>query len=330
MRRTPGFTLIEVLVVVGIIGLLTSLLLPAVQAAREASRRAQCANNLRQLGIALHGYVSAWGVFPSAPMGFIFPNLKVGKLHKGSLYSAQTALLGQLEQVALHNSINFSVPTFDLGTIGLEGANVTAAAQVVGTFLCPSDWGATPAPYGPDNYRTNAGICGHCKEGRADGAFTRFGASPADFADGLSTTLTFSEKLVGGVSGGAYSPSRDWILAVGIRDLLWADEWVSYCSRRSFVADQPAMKFDAGRSWMLAGTNFTAFLVSVPPNHPVPDCGSTSIAGIGVFAARSLHPGGVNAAMADGSARFVQNGIDVNLWRALGTRRGGEAISAVY
>ncbi len=238
-------------------------------------------------------------MFPPAPMSFVVQGVKPP--NRGSYYSAQTALLGQLDQVPLHNSINFSVPIgAHIGT-GLEGANATAASQVVGTFLCPSDWGAIPAPYGPNNYRANAGICGYCTTGIQDGAFTTKGTRPAAFADGLSTTLAYSEKLVGGVSPKSFAPNRDWIFAFRLDGQISADEWVTYCGQRSFAADRNAMEFDAGRSWMLGGAIYTEFLVSASPNAQVPDCGKRSAVGIGVFAARSLHPGGVNAAMADGS-----------------------------
>ncbi|MGC8641761.1 MAG: DUF1559 domain-containing protein [Isosphaeraceae bacterium] len=331
MTRRPAFTLVELLVVIGIIGLLASLLLGPVQAAREAARRARCANNLRQLGIALHNYASALGMFPPAPVSYAFPNLRIGRAYRGSLYSAQTELLGQLDQVALYNAINFAVPTSWLSDFEHEGANVTAAAQVVDVFLCPSDGSAPRAPYGPNNYRANAGICGYCRNGVADGAFSYFGTPPSSFTDGLAFTVAFSEKLVGGVGPGRrYMPSRDWILARGIETQnplsMSADWWLSYCGARSFPADLPAVKLDAGRTWMLGTTVYTEFLVSATPNSPVPDCGVTFGVGIGVFAARSLHPGGVNALMADGSVRFFTSGIDKKLWRALGTRAGGETI----
>jgi len=323
-----GFTVIELLVTVGIVGLLASLLLPAVQASREAARRAQCANNLRQLGIALHSYESSWGMFPPAPMAF---RVSPEPLRRIAYYSAQTGLLAQLEQVSLYNSIDFCVPTASLADIESEGANVTAASQLVGSFVCPSDWGAAAAPYGPSNYRANAGICGYCETGRMDGAFTHGGTAPASFTDGLSSTLAFSEKLVGGANPGVFTPERDWIYAFRESQSplsVSADGWVAYCAQRSFPADLVAVKLDAGRSWMLGGCIYTEFLVSAPPNSQVPDCGKRAAGGVGVFAARSLHPGGVNAAMADGSVHFFKNGTNIQLWRALGTRGGSELVSA--
>ena len=328
MKKRHGFTLIELLVTLGIIGVLVSLTLPAVQSARESARRTLCANNLRQLGMALHNYESEWGIFPPAPMAYR-GNLK--PVDWLSYFSAQTGLLTQLEQVSLYNSINFSVSTGYLSQIASGGANLTAASQVISSFLCPSDWGAVPAPYGPNNYRANAGVCGYCETGIEDGAFTHSGTRAAAFGDGLSSTLAFSEKLVGGVTPGLFTPNRDWINAFRNHDdprSITADGWVAYCAQRSFPSDLVAVTLDAGRTWMLGGTIYSEFLVSAPPNAQVPDCGHRATVGIGVFAARSLHPGGVNAAMADGSVSFFTNGIDVRLWRALGTRRGGEVVPA--
>ena len=252
--------------------------------------------------------------------------------YRGVFYSAQVGLLYQLDQASLYNSINFSVPTSTLREIDLEGANVTAATQVLRVFLCPSDGEAAAAPYGPNNYRANAGICGYCADGEEDGAFVYRGARIASFVDGLSSTLLFSEKLVGGDRREPFVSNRDWIdtvLGLPINVVtVSADAWMDYCGRRSFPADLGGRRFNAGRSWMLGGTAFTEFLVSGPPNTSVPDCGTSATGGIGVFAARSLHPGGVNAVLADGSARFFTNGIDLRLWRALGTRNGGELITA--
>ena len=190
-------------------------------------------------------------------------------------------------------------------------------------FLCPSDGTAAASPYGPNNYRANAGTCGYCQDGKTDGAFAPFGTSPASFRDGLSSTLAFSEKLVGGVLPGRFVPNRDWIRAIGIESpiAMSANQWLSYCGGRSFPRDFSAVEFDAGTTWMLGGTVYSEFLVSGPPNTQIPDCGDRATVGIGVFAARSLHPGGVNAVMADGSARFCSNGIEISLWRALGTQR---------
>lgn len=332
MEKRNGFTVVELLVTMGVIGLIVSLILPAVQSARSAARRAACANNLRQMALALQNYQSDWVAFPPAPMGYLLPSWREGTSSYGSLYSVHVALLDGLEQAPLHNAINFSWPMSYLSSQGFQGANRTAAQRVVSVFLCPADWGgALPSEYGPNNYRSNAGICGYCKDGADGGAFTWRGTRPADFTDGLSSTLAFSEKLIGGVSPDQYIANRDWIIehpSLPRPPLsMSADDWVDYCAHRTFPRDRVAVRFDAGRSWMLGTTIFTTFLVDVPPNSPVPDCGSPGAGGQGVFAARGPHPGGVNAAMADGSVRFFTNGTNVKVWRALGTRQGGETLS---
>jgi prepilin-type processing-associated H-X9-DG protein len=102
------------------------------------------------------------------------------------------------------------------------------------------------------------------------------------------------------------------------------EEFVAICSR---LTSAPIPRTDNGRMWLFSGGIYTLFFVSVPPNSPIPDCGTDNLNGRGVFAARSYHPGGVNAAMADGSVRWFASTIDEKTWRALGTRSGGEAVT---
>ncbi len=323
-RPRRGFTLIELLVVIGIIGLITSLLLPAVQAAREAARRAQCMNNLKQLGLALHSYEGAWGVFPPSHMGYFLPQVPhpPGGSYGVSL-SAHTALLAQLEQGVLHNTINFSVPTGALWGLKPGHPNRTTALQQVDVFLCPSDPLATTLPFGPTNYRTNNGLCYYCASGTDNGAFNRAGTPLSSFRDGLSNTLAFSEKLVGSAVKGRFVPHRDWVLDLPSPSTMTVDDRVAQCARMTEADVKRGGRIDAGHSWMLGRGFYTKFYVSTPPNSSTPDCND-------VFAARSFHPGGVNAVLADGSVRFFGNGIGVGAWRALGTRAGSEALSEAY
>jgi prepilin-type processing-associated H-X9-DG protein len=165
------------------------------------------------------------------------------------------------------------------------------------------------------------------------GAFTTRGASTAEFTDGLSNTLAFAEKLVGTPLPGEYVPNRDWLdvssqgVDQGNMLLPWS-AWVEICSSQTTVITDGSDR--AGRLWMRRGAIDTSFLVAVPPNSRIPDCGIYYGGGMGVFAARSLHTGGVNAAMADGSVRFVRDGINGSVWRAFGSRRGGEVISSEF
>lgn len=322
-----GFTIIELLVVIGIIGLLVSLILPAVQAAREAARRVRCTNNLRQIGLAMHNYEGAWGVFPPAPMLVFHSAFTIDGKPIGSFISPHALLLPYLEQATLHQSINFETSTGNEYEIALRGANVTAASQTVAVFLCPSDGLTAARPYGVTNYRINGGVCGYCREGNEDGATSYTGLAVAEFRDGLSSTLAFSEKNVGGTPG-HFDPRRDWISEIlptaAYPPTASADDWVDFCSRRTYQGSVLNFKFDGGRCWLLGAGHTSKFLTSAPPNSAVPDCGSDYYEGSGVFAARSFHPGGVNTSLADGSVRFVSERIHSRTWRALGTRQGGE------
>jgi prepilin-type N-terminal cleavage/methylation domain-containing protein/prepilin-type processing-associated H-X9-DG protein len=328
VTRLSGFTLIETLVVIGIIGLITSLLLPAVQSAREAARRAQCLNNLKQIGIALHAYEGVWGSFP---VGVLYnPNLAFGNLYIGDSWSAHLQILPQLEQQALFDSFNLmalpvgdsSRPPVEDMRLGLGAQNETGARQQVAVFLCPTD-AAGPGRYGPTNYRASFGVCAACLFGVNDGAFSYLAYKLADFQDGLSNTLAFSEKLIGGVPRGQYRANRDWIMKLpggGNTGLVTLDWWREHCANIRLEGNEQLVHYSSGRSWVQGDTTVTGFLASVPPNSSIPDCG------MGVIAARSLHPGGVNALLADGSARFFKSSINANTWVALATRRRNDLI----
>ncbi|MHC5542921.1 DUF1559 family PulG-like putative transporter, partial [Singulisphaera rosea] len=206
MRRARGFTLIELLVVIAIIAILIALLLPAVQAAREAARRAQCINNLKQLGLAVHNYVSANNVFPAQSI-------------KNTSYWAwepswAAAVLPHLEQQPLYNAINFSVPMLDLG--GFTGAsfsqNTTVGLTFIASLTCPSDSLVHPASfagvqYAQTNYAGNYGgpamitSCnGLIVPNKGDSFVTSNNLAPISLAavtDGLTNTALFSEHLIG-------------------------------------------------------------------------------------------------------------------------------------
>jgi len=317
IQARRGFTLIEMLVVIGVIAILTGLLLPAVQSAREAARRTRCLNNLKQMGLALHSYEGTWGGFPPAGL----PYHLIGMGGRGVLFSPHVMLLPHLEQGAIFNAINFHVPT--MFESDLAGGNATIAARTIGVFLCPSDPRIDATPYGHNSYRCNRGVCDVCED-QDGGAFGFAGIGRlAGFTDGLSQTIAFAEKSIGSGSNGRYSPSRDWLDAPQPEPRT-AESWVRLCSRPSITWGEG---LKGGGTWMLGGGYYTFFFVSVPPNSRIPDCGIDNTQGTGVFAARSYHPGGVNVAMGDGSVRWVGSAIDQAVWRSLGTRRGGEVIS---
>jgi prepilin-type processing-associated H-X9-DG protein len=140
--------------------------------------------------------------------------------------------------------------------------------------------------------------------------------------DGTSNTIALTEKKIG--SGALiFDLQRDWIDGITLSGGTTADDWMNRCNN---IKSANLFQTDSGRAWILYGSRYSAIFTSVPPNSSTPDCGNVHDNGEGVFVARSYHPGGVNATMADGSVRWVKNGINVSVWRALGTRNGGETV----
>ena len=311
-RRRDGVTLIELLVVLGVIGLLAALLLPAAQQARDAARRAHCANNLRQIGLATHSYLSAFERFPS-PQG----ELPVAGFHRE--YSAFTKLLPALDQAALFDRINFDVGVQDPLMFGVkEGAeaNATAMATTLGVLLCPGDGGAA----GASNYRANIGWRLYYSW-RDYGTNGPLGVTAAATSDGLSHTAAYSEKLVGRGEGRALDPRSDMV--IGFLSMEPRESLARCAAKRETPWGYYAF---AGRRWLVGSLAHTEYNHIIEPNSTVSDCIYRANPVIGLLGARSNHPGGVNVAMADGSIRFVSGTIARETWAALGTRAGGEVI----
>jgi len=332
-----GFTLIELLVVIFIIGLLTALLLPAVQSAREASRRLQCVNNLKQIGLALQSYLTQQNVFPAIEL--MQPSPGARTVPRASFFSPIARMLPQIDQAGLYDATNFSLPP----GVG-ELQNRTAMLTGLANLLCPSDVQPPVPGYGRVNYRFSLGPTPLWAAGAYDplsmaGPFTVIQSySAGSFTDGLSTTVGVSERLEGDWIKGTFKLGGDYIyvatavppmMAPGLFD---PDQAVRYCSELSLSHPQESR---GGESWFVSGLHFTNYNHCATPNSKVPDCSLNRddirllihrINEQGVFKASSYHTGGVNAALMDGSVQFFTNGVELRLWRALSTRNGGEVI----
>ena len=334
MRFRLGFTLVELLVVVSLIGLLVALGLPAVQAAREAARRTQCEANLKQIGLALHNYQATHQTFPYN-WGYPRVDPVLGRPYHIAArpYSALTRILPYLEQTTLYDSMNFSVETYPGGYDGTgfqSPANLTAYATNLAVYLCPSDGAATPTPHGC-NYRGSFGVGPHIATNQqtydsGNGFFT-FPATlgPGSFPDGLAHTVAYSERLRGTGVGASIDTNRNFgniqvMMFCTERD---ADNALK-CARIAATQDWPSDRA-AGFTWFYGDYECTAYNHAQEPNGRIPDA-ITSGLPHGIVTARSNHPGGVNSLMADGSVRFVGETIGRPIWRALGTRNGDELV----
>jgi prepilin-type N-terminal cleavage/methylation domain-containing protein/prepilin-type processing-associated H-X9-DG protein len=308
-RRARGFTLIELLVAIGIVSVLLGLLLPAVQAAREAARKATCAYNMKQVALGMHNYLSCVGSFPAGYVSRVVASLSSdGTLGDdgGPGWSGHTMLLPVLEQSAVYNGINIV-----LGVDRVE--NRTADVTTLALFLCPSDGRRTPlvpVPSSRDggallcvmassNYVMSVGTvrptCRRCRD-QYDGVFGRnTSTGPADITDGLSQTFGGGER--------AWKSSSATVYGVAPFSKILDNS-------------QPG-KFALGPAYVLGTTFKEGFNIEPEALDDAADETNTF-----AEAFSSLHPGGAHFWFCDGSVRFLSDSTDIRLLWDYATRSG--------
>ena len=312
-HRGRGFTLIELLVVIAIIAVLIALLLPAVQQAREAARRVQCKNNLKQIGLAIHNYESSLRLFPPGRLGFPM------------VFSAQAQLLPYMDGSSLYNLLDFNkAPNFGTPSAPMT-QNEIAARTTISGYLCPSDFGQINGnDFGPTNYVACAGSGTGTANSINTGngvMYSRSKIRPRDVLDGMSNTVCFSEQMLG-IGGNPSSTGASPQDASGeMLELVGATPTTA----AACVPGGGTWSGMRGAKWLNGHYGDTLYNHFYGPNSRQFDCGNKSH-NFGLTAARSRHTGGVHVLLCDGSARFISENIDLTIWRGLGTRAGGEVL----
>lgn len=373
IRKSSGFTLVELLVVIAIIGVLVALLLPAVQAAREAARRTQCVNNIKQMGLGVVNYESAHGNFPP---GRIYPDWQkadgtiqggytnyqsgIQSTDKTGFYSVHVWILPYMEAGNVYDLIDFSQAQVKKMQ-NPRNPHFDAYSTAQGIFLCSSD-GNVGQIVSENNYRVNFGgdtpgagsrTSNMTSRGQrvidkwpptGNGAFTfdEKGLDAKVFVDGLSRTVFFSERIKGSGSGDGVPTRADIIRCPspvstsGYADL--PNNSNDAFGRAEQYAQNPQdegqFNFDAAGRWIgdwsngwpFAGYDSTQYNHVAPPNWSGQDCGKNYIPDTpeeyAIVAARSDHPGVVVVCFGDGHTNTVSDDIDLQVWRAAGTRDG--------
>ena len=348
-RRRPGFTLIELLVVIAIIGVLIALLLPAVQAAREAARRAQCINNLKQIGLGIHNYVSSTN--DSLPIN--------GPNSRWDDWSAQVMLLPFIENGPLYNAANFNIfngsanRAIDTINLGGAGINNTVAMATLSVYQCPSDTDRLTSQDGHCNYMSCGGSASLFVDTGNNGYQTGIGpfAGPfsgaaaetgretklRDILDGTSQTVAFSER-VKGIGPNWNNTQFDNTKPTSTVVQAGSDPNPNYDPNtyRTVCMSQGAPTQGSnlvggnvrasGLQWWNCDGACTRYNHVMTPNSW--SCSfDNSNESRGAFTASSRHSSSVNVLFCDGSTRNVRSTINNTIWWALGTRANNEVIS---
>jgi prepilin-type N-terminal cleavage/methylation domain-containing protein/prepilin-type processing-associated H-X9-DG protein len=361
IRGRRAFTLIELLVVIAIIAVLIALLLPAVQAAREAARRAQCVNNLKQMGLAVHNYHSTNNAMP--PLEANFGTCPNGPCNAEGPWPLgwMVTILGYMEQQQMYNAANY-------GFGAQDGPNLnTLSAVKLATYVCPSE-SITSGPWQASawtNYHANFG--GPCSIASWSGSMVILRNDPnnipgytngnptsnagtfgfAGFTDGTSNTAMVSEKLIAlaGTVNSAVPGTPNGNRAIfQLSVALNPDTATGGADAQAFLAACKALPFTttpispsqwSGSCWTgsHAGTlHFNAYNHFMTPNTLSCAASNSQSGWPGSYndaiTATSNHSGGVNVCMADGSVKFIKNSISPQTWWAIGSRNQGEVVGA--
>ncbi|MEZ6122258.1 MAG: DUF1559 domain-containing protein [Planctomycetaceae bacterium] len=343
--RKSGFTLIELLVVIAIIAILIALLLPAVQQAREAARRTECKNKLKQLGLALHNYHDTHLKFPGSPMACVTA-IGAGSVNCWEAWSGLAMILPYIDQAPLYGQANFD--HYWDSTAAPAANNRTVNRTFLPAFVCPSDpYARKYAPdSAPTSYCLSAGSASTWNLGmqHIPGMFSlQSSIGIRDVLDGTSNTILASEAQVGRDDGDrtamnirnsaagplntAVGTSNSRRFSASAANLAAIKTYHAACKANVLTA---AVNGDDARSgrWWASGGVFRGpwFNTLMPPNTPVNCDNDTSVTDMDLKSASSYHTGGVQAVLCDGSVKFVSENIDHGIWVGAGTKAGGETL----